>query len=193
MSWESTVFTHLVNFKPINTGDYWIWWILPSRHIDCYSNWLRLVIFSNSLLKPMCVECCLIWWYFFAPSQISQFKSLPNIDRFTLLSFYLEFLSWALTLIAVIIYSCSFIVLDMQNLVNIIWHTSLAVRRRYIDDPIYPAWPEDGIIQFVRPVSGCHKQHRLIVYSSYCLLTFLEHSKNYTYTVYTNIQLHFRL
>ena len=68
--------------KPINIGGYLIWRILPSGHVDCYLNWLILVIISMSLIKAICIGSYLIW-RFLGPSQISQFKSQPNINRFT--------------------------------------------------------------------------------------------------------------
>ena len=55
---------------------------MPSGHIDCYLNWLSLVVVSRSLFKAICIGGCLIWW-FFGPSRIHQLKSPPNINRFT--------------------------------------------------------------------------------------------------------------
>ena len=54
--------------KPFNIGSYLIW--------------LSLVIFSVSLKKAMCNGGYLIW-RFSGPSQISQLKSPPNMNRFT--------------------------------------------------------------------------------------------------------------
>ena len=39
-------------------------------------------MFSMSLIKPICIGGYLIW-RFLGPSQISQLKSPPNINRFT--------------------------------------------------------------------------------------------------------------
>ena len=36
--------------KPINVGGYLIWRFLPSGQIDCYLNWLSLVV--SVLYKP---------------------------------------------------------------------------------------------------------------------------------------------
>ena len=72
--------------KPINIGGYLIWRFLPSGHIDCYLNWLSLVMFSMNLMKAICIGGYLIW-QFFGPSQIHQIKSPPNINRFTVYCF----------------------------------------------------------------------------------------------------------
>ena len=68
--------------KPINIGGYLIWQFLTSGHIDCYLNWLSLVMFSMNLIQAICIGGYLIW-QFPGPSQIHQLKSPPNINRFT--------------------------------------------------------------------------------------------------------------
>ena len=76
--------------KPINVGGYLIWRILPSGHIDCYLNWLILAIICKSLIHAICIGGYLIW-RFLGSSQISQFKSPPNINRFTVLQYTTDF------------------------------------------------------------------------------------------------------
>ena len=68
--------------KPINIGGYLIWRFLPSGHIGYYLNWLSLVVCSTKLMKALCIGGYLIW-QLLGPSQIRQFKSPPNINRFT--------------------------------------------------------------------------------------------------------------
>ena len=71
--------------KPIYIGGYLIWRILPLRHIDSYLIWLTFVIFSMSLIRAIYIGGYLIW-RFLGHRQISQPKSPPNINRFTVLS-----------------------------------------------------------------------------------------------------------
>ena len=66
----------------IYIGGYLIWRILPSGHIDCYLNWLILMTFCMSIIKVICISGYLIW-RFLGSRQISQLKSPPNINRFT--------------------------------------------------------------------------------------------------------------
>ena len=83
--------------KPINIDGYLIWRILPSGHIDCYLNWLIWGIISRSLIEVICIGGYLIW-RFLGFSQISQFKSPPNINRFTVCFKFLNYLKyWLLT------------------------------------------------------------------------------------------------
>ena len=77
-----TKLNHTSYCKPINIGGYLIWQILPSGHIDYYLIWLTLVMFSMSLITETYVGGYLMWT-FLGPSQISQLKSPPNINRFT--------------------------------------------------------------------------------------------------------------
>ena len=77
----------------ILSGDL-IWRISSSGHIYCNLNWQCLVMFSISLMKTMYISGYLIWW-FLGPSQISQLKSLPNINHFTLLCDLIAVLEWA--------------------------------------------------------------------------------------------------
>ena len=57
--------------------------ILPSGHIDCYLDWLSLVMFSLNCIRSICISGYIIWQVL-GPSQISQLKSPPNINPFTI-------------------------------------------------------------------------------------------------------------
>ena len=65
--------------KPFNIGSYLIWRILPSGHIGWNLNWLSLRMFSMGLIKAICIGGYLIWQIL----ALSQLKSPPNINRFT--------------------------------------------------------------------------------------------------------------
>ena len=73
--------SNMLYCKPINIRGYLIWRILTSGYIDCYLNWLILEIISMSLIEAICIGGYLIW-RFLGSSQISQFKSPPNINGF---------------------------------------------------------------------------------------------------------------